>query len=137
MYLLEKQDRTESQLRTKLLDKGFSQEACDEAIAYVKSFHYVDDERYACNYVRYRAHSKSRQQLKLDLLKKGVSREIIASALEEEYEGDERAMICEILVKKKFDPETADYKEKNRITAFLLRRGFALEDIRSCMRYVE
>ncbi|SFP96030.1 regulatory protein [Lachnospiraceae bacterium XBB1006] len=134
MYLLEKQDRTQSQLLAKLREKGFSEEACEEALSYVKSFHYIDDERYARNYIRYRQHTKSRQQLKLDLLKKGIVREDIEAAIAEEYEGNEREMIRKLLLKKHYDPETSDYKEKNRIIAFLMRRGFLMEDIRACMQ---
>ena len=47
MSLLKYMDRTEWQLRDKLSLKGFSEGAIGEAIEYVKSFHYLDDYRYA------------------------------------------------------------------------------------------
>ena len=43
MSLLKYMDRTEWQLRDKLSLKGFSEGAIEEAIEYVKSFHYLDD----------------------------------------------------------------------------------------------
>lgn len=137
LSLLERQDRTESQLLTKLKEKGFPEYACEEAVAYVRSFHYIDDERYARNYIRYRQDSKSRQQLKLELLKKGVEKEVIDLALDEEYENEERDMIFALLRKKKYDPLTADVKEKNRLMGFLLRRGFSASDVKNCMRDME
>ena len=137
LSLLERQDRTESQLLTKLKEKEFPEYACREALSYVKGFHYIDDERFARNYIRYRQENKSRQQLKMDLIKKGVDREIIEDALAEEYVTEERTMIRELLRKKKYDPRTADMKEKNRILAFLMRRGFHLEDCKACMRELE
>lgn len=137
MQLLEKQDRTEKQLFDKLTEKGFPEEAVLEALTYVKSFHYVDDERYARNYISYRQNVKSRNQLKMELLRKGVDKEIIEAVLMEEYEEDERKMIMDLLQKKKFHPETSDVKERNRIMGFLLRRGFSVEDVKHCMKNYE
>ena len=137
LALLERQDRTESQLLSKLAEKGFPEYACEEALAYVKSFHYVDDERFARNYIRYRQDSKSRQQLKLDLIRKGVKKETIDLAMEEEYENEEKDMILALLHKKRFDPATADVKEKNRIMGFLLRIGYSLAEVKECMRQME
>ena len=51
MHLLEKMDRTEQQLRKKLLESEYPEDLAEEAIAYVKRFHYVDDARYADSYV--------------------------------------------------------------------------------------
>ena len=45
MHLLEKMDRSEKQLRGKLAENGYPQEAVDAAISYVASYHYLDDER--------------------------------------------------------------------------------------------
>ena len=49
MHLLEKMDRTEQELRRKLLESEYPEDLTEEAIAYVKSFHYIDDARYADN----------------------------------------------------------------------------------------
>ena len=57
MYLLQKQDRTEKQLRDKLRENGYSEDIIEEAIDYVMSYHYVDDERYAANYVHFNPHT--------------------------------------------------------------------------------
>ena len=48
MHLLERMDRTEKQLRDKLEDGKYPQVCIDEAIAYVRKYHYIDDYRYAC-----------------------------------------------------------------------------------------
>ena len=134
LYLLEKQDRTEYQLLEKLAEKGFAEDVAMEALQYVKAFHYVDDERYARQYVSYRQHTKSRRQLTMDLLRKGVDKEVIDVAIQEEYEGDERKMIQDLLDKRQFDPVHADYRETNRMMAFLLRRGFTMEDVKHCLK---
>ena len=64
LHLLEQMDRTEKQLRDKLLANEYPQSCIDGAIAYVKGFHYLDDSRYASNYVRFSQEKMSRVQMK-------------------------------------------------------------------------
>lgn len=130
MHLLEKMDRTEYQLREKLRQNHYQEEVIDEAVAYVKRFHYVDDLRYACNYVRYHSQSKSRRQLFMELCKRGISREYAEWALQEECgEEDESAKILKWLEKKQYDAGQADAKQKQKMYQFLLRKGFQSGDI--------
>lgn len=82
---------TEQQLREKLKQGGYPQACIDLALEYVKSFHYVDDYRYACTYINYRQDRMSRYQLKVKLYGKGVPGEVIDRALEECYEGTNRS----------------------------------------------
>ena len=60
-------DRTEHQLREKLRASEYPEEVIEEAIEYVKSFHYIDDERYAETFTRYKKEKMSRQQIKQKL----------------------------------------------------------------------
>ena len=137
LYLLEQMDRTEQQLREKLMASEYPQKCIDDAIAYVKHFHYLDDERYAETFTRYKKEKMSRQQIKQKLMQKGVSREIISSAIEEEYDVDEKKHIRAILEKKKFSSEISDESEFRRTYNYLLRRGFRSSDILREMKYVE
>ena len=54
MHLLEDMDRSESALREKLRQGLYPPEAVEAAISYVKSFGYLDDARYAENFVQSR-----------------------------------------------------------------------------------
>lgn len=137
LYLLEKMDRTEQQLREKLLLSEYPSRCVDDAIEYVKSFHYLDDERYAEIYIRYKKHKMSRQQIKQKLMAKGVSRELISNAIEEEYDADEKVQIRNLLEKKRFSSETADEGEFRRVYNYLLRRGFRSSDILKEMKHRE
>lgn len=137
LHLLERMDRTEQQLREKLMASDYPEEVVEEAIAYVKSFHYVDDKRYAENFTRYRKESLSRQQIKQKLMMKGVDRDTIALAIEEEYDADERVHIRKLLEKKHFDGDSKDEGEFRRVYNYLLRRGFRSNDILKEMKCVE
>lgn len=137
MYLLQKKDYTEKQLYDKLKANEYPQDIIESALAYVKSFHYVDDERYAANYVRCNQDSKSILQMKMELQKKGIDREVLASVLEEEVQVSQEAVIMKYLQKKHYDPAVADEGERRRVYQFLLRKGFQSRDILRCMNVSE
>lgn len=136
LFLLEKMDRTEYQLYDKLRQNGYPIECVTAAIEYVKSYHYIDDLRYARTYVRYHQQKKSRQRLKMDLIQKGVAKPTIEQALEEEFASDEREKIKELLEKRRYDAARADARERQRVYQFLLRRGYKSSDILGVMRMI-
>lgn len=137
MHLLERMDRTESQLRTKLKQGFYPEDVIEDAIGYVKSCHYLDDLRYARNYVRSRKDRKSRRMIQAELHTKGISKEWIAKALEEEYpEENEQEQILKWIQKKNYPSETADLKEKQRMYQFLMRKGFCANDILHVLDYL-
>lgn len=134
IYLLKSMDRTEYQLRTKLKQGGYPDEAIDGAIDYVKNLHYIDDNRYAQYYIDGRTGSKSKQQITQDLLRRGISKELIHSIYEQKEPEDETEQIRKWVEKKRVDLETADPKEINRLYGFLMRKGFQASDISRVIR---
>lgn len=134
MHLLERQDRTERQLYDKLKENRYPEVCIESAISYVKRYHYIDDFRYASAYIRYRQEKKSRQKLKLELQAKGIARDVIEEALEEEYVSDDQKKILELLQKRRYSFENADTAEQRKNYQFLLRRGFQSSDILHVMR---
>lgn len=134
MHLLEQMDRSESRLREKLAQGEYPQECIDTAIEYVKSYNYLNDLRYAQTYIRYHMEGMSRQQLTLKLMQKGIGREDIRQALDDEYVDNEENLIMALLDKKHFNPTDMNEKEKQRIYQYILRRGFKSNDILRCMR---
>lgn len=133
LFLLERMDRTEYQLRKKLRENLYPEMIVEDAVAYVKSYRYIDDVRYAQNYIRCSQESKSRLQMKQKLLERGVSAADIACAMQEAYSCGEEVLIRKLLEKKHYDPEEMDRKEKYKIYQYLMRRGFSGEMVRRCM----
>lgn len=134
MHILERQERTEYQLREKLLQCDYPKEAVEDAIIYVKRYHYVDDARYARTFIRYHQENRSRMRIQNDLRQRGVPADIIAASMEEEFASDERQKICRLLEKKGFSAEEADQNERRKMYQFLMRRGFRSSDISAVMR---
>ncbi len=133
IHLLESMDRTQMQLRRKLREGGYPEEVIDRALAYVQERHYQDDVRYAGYYADSRKESHSRRHIVQELMRRGIDRGIAQEAAERAKGSDETETIRRLLMKKNYDPETADGSEKRRIYGFLLRRGFCQEDVRRAM----
>lgn len=123
-------DRTEGTAPEKLLQAEFSPELVEDAIAYVKSYGYIDDERYVRNYIEYRREQKSRRQLEQELqYRKGVPQELIQKVYEDLEPADEKPLIRRFLEKKGYRPEITDEKTRRKLIAALLRKGFRMGDV--------
>ncbi|MCR5716253.1 MAG: RecX family transcriptional regulator [Lachnospiraceae bacterium] len=133
MNLLQSKTYTTKQLTEKLREALYPEEIVQEAISYVTSYHYLDDHRYAREYILYRSEAKSRGRIKQDLMQKGISKEVIEQAYEEALEEDhlpeEIALIKKELKKKHYDAATATYEEKQKLAASLFRKGFSTDKI--------
>lgn len=139
MNLLKGREYTESRLRNKLKEGMYPEKVIAEALDYVTSFHYVDDLRYATAYITAHERTRSRRRIEQDLTARGICREVLERAWARwEAEGgsqDEAAMIGKLLEKRRFCPQNADYKERQRIGSFLVRKGFSSEAVRRAVGF--
>ena len=137
MHLLQKMDRTKWELERKLHESGYPQVVVKRALEYVESFHYIDDKRYAAMYIQSQKTKKGKARIKMELMRKGISAELIAEVFSEtENEIDTREAIRSLIEKKCSYSEEMDEKEKRRLYGFLLRRGFSSSDILSVFREI-
>ena len=138
MHLLEKRPYTERDMRNKLKEGLYDQDSIDEAIDYLKSFGYIDDHAYAIQYIDTYTQNRSVRRLEQDLMKKGISKDVISEVLalkrDEGELGDEESMIRSLLEKRGFDPESADSKTIAKTVRFLYQKGFLPETIARVMR---
>lgn len=137
IHILERTDKTEAQLRRKLEESEYPKEAVESAIAYVTSYGYLDDRRYAEHYIEWKKQGKGKARLKMELVQKGISREIIEEVLESTDFGETREMIRQIILKKRKTDIPMNEKEKQRLYGFLMRKGFSSSDILAVMREEE
>ena len=69
-----------------------------------------------------------------ELYQKGISRADFQKASEEMEAPDEEQQIRQWIVKKRFDAETADRQERDRLIRFFLRRGYGMAVIQRVLR---
>ena len=133
MRLLEYRDRTDSELRSKLADKGYEEAEIEDAMEYVISFGYVNDEKYTENFIYFNKERKSKARIKLDLIKKGICSDIIDRKFEEDpYE--ETGLIKKLIVKRIGNAGEADPEVLLKTRNYLFHKGFRYSDIEEALR---
>lgn len=121
LNLLKDADRTKKQIQDKLKQGYYPEKVIEEAILYAEGFQYIDDERYARNYIE--AHSKemSKRQLIQKLREKGIQQETIDEIIQSTQIEEEIAL--EKLIQKKHI-SSCSIEERKRLYAYLMRKGF-------------
>lgn len=137
LFLLKDMDRTEYQLRQKLKGDLYPEKLIHRVVEWLYSYHYLDDERYAENYVRCHVEKKSRRQMVQDLLQKGVEKQIAEAAVDTQETPNEEVLIRKWIEKKKIDPENASTKDLQKLYGFLLRKGFSPSEVSRVLKGME
>ena len=129
--LLKDRDYPERRLREKLRETGYDESIADAAVESLKEAGYLDDLRYAQSYVRYHMADRSRLRIRQDLMKRGISPEMIGQAFDslegESPENAEEEQIRTLLEKRHFNPDSASFEEKQKMRAFLYGKGYSGE----------
>lgn len=153
LYILRSAARSEAWLRDKLKEEYYPKDVIEQAMDYVKGFHYVDDIRLAESYIRCRIREKSKREIAQQLYRKGIAKETVQVAFEtieaeyKAYESEEECpeleAIRRFLRKKGFYllEEQEDrikykefsYEEKQKLAASLLRKGFGINEIKKVL----
>ena len=137
MNLLKNRTYTKAQLKDKLLQGGYPEQIADIAVDYVVSYRYVDDEQYVRDFIEYNREKKSRKRIQLDLMHKGIPEQLFQDIWEDMAGDDEEAIEREQIIywmnKKHFCPQEATFEEKQKMMAFLYRKGFSINNIRSIL----
>lgn len=133
MNLLLYRDRSIKELRERLTEAGFSSEAVGAAMEYVSSFGYLNDRRYAENYVYSMRTKKSKAVIIRELEDKGIDDNLIEEAAAE-LEDDESERIYQMLVAKAGDPHKMDDRELRRMFGYIGRKGFSSGDFWKAVR---
>jgi regulatory protein len=133
MNLLQKKSFAEGELARKLTEGGYPEEIVGSALSYVKSYGYIDDVRYASDYIRYHSsQGRGKNRIRMELMQKGVSETDFDKAWSQTEElgliEESSEAIHKLLEKKHYSPDM-DTADRNRIAAFLMRRGYSSEDI--------
>ena len=130
--LLARRDFCSSELAARLSSQGFDQQAIGSAVQELRDRHYLDDVRYARQFVTVhaeRGHGPVR--IRHDLVALGVGERQIDSALDERTDWATRA---QTLRARRFGAEPPHvWAEKARQARFLKYRGFSDDDIRSAL----
>jgi regulatory protein len=130
--LLAAKPRSVEELRERLLEKAWADEAAVEyALAKLKEYGYLDDERFAFGFASYRVKQKpvGRQRLARDLQTKKIPKETAEAALELVYqETPEEELIARAIAKRvRLRGRPTTRQETKSLYDHLLRLGFSYD----------
>lgn len=128
--LLSRRDHSRWELARKLRQKGAAPDEIEPLLEELEAFGYLDDERFCRNFIRYRSQkawglSRYRQELQ----SRGVSSDLVSRILEDSEEISDQTQILKL--ERLIGREVERGKEKQKIVAAMLRRGFASQRVRA------
>ena len=132
LNFLSYRQRTGQEVRRKLVERGFSPQVVEAALARLAAVRLVDDEAFVAAYVRDRiAHRPMGvRRMIQELYLKGIAREVALPVIEEtlrEEETDERTLAERVVAKKRRTLTSKARDEavlRRRLRDHLIRRGF-------------
>jgi len=132
MALLARRDYATLELRTRLADRGFSDEAVAAAITELTRERLLDDARYAHNYVTYHAgRGQGPIRIAAELRRYGVDAAAVDAALEN---GPDWQALARNVCRARFGAQPpSDWSQKARQARFLQYRGFSSDHIRAAV----
>jgi regulatory protein len=87
LRFLAHRSRTVSEVRGRLLSRGFSAQETEAALEYLREFRYLDDAEYCREYIRYgRSKGRGPHRLQSGLEEKGVDAALARKILEENFD---------------------------------------------------
>lgn len=134
LNILKRMDKTRYEVITKLRQAGYNEDIIDKTLEYIDKYNYIDDGRYARQYIRFKRDDKSKKEIKYLLLKKGISKDVIEEALIEEYKSEETALV-KAINKKRRGKDELSAKEKRRLIVNLYNKGYKMDLIKKHLKF--
>lgn len=141
LNLLKNKDYAQEELTRKLRDSHYPSEAIDQAVHYAIQYGYIDDYRYASNYVAFKADGRSRRQIVSFLQGKGIAPMLIEQVCEEYYSenSDTELQLVIRQMKKKLsrvNPADFSFEQRQKLLGYFYRKGFRSDVIKKALDIV-
>lgn len=130
--------RSQKELEKKLKEKGFDDSIIKKTFKKLKEYNYLDDKKFAKNWLRWRKLSgKGKFVVSWELKQKGIKEEIIKETLKKYSVADEFKIALEMAEKKKRSfKNLKPLERKQKLAQFLASRGFGWETISRVLREI-
>lgn len=128
--LISYRSRSRGEVRERLTQKhGHSGEIVEEVIARLVELEYLDDGEFARSVAHQKADKYGPRRITFDLERAGVSRELVARAVEEEFSGRDEYAEARKAVNGRYNIETCGDRDAlaRKVYGFLARRGYTSE----------
>lgn len=123
---ISKSQKTKKQVLEYLQKKGYDEDTSLYVLSKLEEYHFVDDEIFAKNYIKYKNKTNGSKKIKMELKQKGIDDDLVNSAIEN-YAHDRDGI--EDVAQKYLKNKERDIKTKQKAYRHLLSRGYSYEDI--------
>lgn len=139
---LSRRDMSISELKRRLIARGYPEELAGETVSRLREAGYLDDRRFARQWAEaaIRNGRGFGPRLRLELARQRVPEDIAGEVLAQlSAEYDEMEILSALLARKfsGFTPSSATDREKRRVIQYLQRRGFSSTAIFNAFRMTE
>lgn len=137
LYLLGRRARSKRDLLDKLRAKEYGEEEITETLAKLEQNQLIDDSRFAHNYAedKVRIYRRGRHRIALELIHKGINKEIVQAVTKEIKPEDELTAAKSLLEGKKRQWSHLTERQRfERSVSLLQRRGFSGAVIREALQ---
>lgn len=133
LFLLERRPFSTYMLREKLNQSDYPETVVEQVILFLQQYHYLDDAEYVSMYVDTYSGKKSRKQIVYDLIRKGISKDIIDLHFEES-EYSERECFEKQFEKYTKGRDLEDRMVKQKIFRYFYGKGFQISLIEEALK---
>jgi len=135
LKLIEFKDRTEKELRGRLLEKGYDENSVEDEIEFLKNYGYVNDARFAEHFTSDAINIKKwgKMRIRTELARKGIDSEIIENTIEDAFSECDDDRVFSMMKTRFANSDFSNIKERTRIFNFYMRRGFSPDEIKGAM----
>lgn len=128
--LISRRMHSEKEIRDYGFRKKWSKNDTEKVVERLHDRGYLNDEKFAQNFVATRAKLQnfSRRKMEIELMKRGIDKEIRDKVLRENDEFDEQNSLNKLVAKK-----IGRYEDERKFISYLMRQGFNYGDIRDAI----
>ncbi len=137
---LTSRSRTQQEVIDYLTEKGFDNEAINISIDRLKGYQFIDDNRYASNFIKNKSQSqlKGKRLIQQELFSKGVDEDIIEESLTSYSSTDELENAIKIGTQYFFSKKNLPYNQiKQKLSNKLITKGYSWEIVSECLQNIE
>lgn len=137
--IIERSNKTEKQIKDKLLEKEYDLDSITQAIEFLKEYKFIDDYIYASSYIRDKIKVQGSKKIKYSLIQKGINKDIIEELLNGVDNEEEKSTAFEIGKKKYMQitkSENDKYKIWNKLARFLVSKGYDYSLVNSVIKEI-
>lgn len=135
LYLLERRPYSVSELRDKLTRNRYPEQIVEQVIAFLEKYGYLDDAEYARMYMNTYISKRSFKQMSFELLRKGVSKDMIDACIEELDVTEQDGFTRQFLRYTK-GKDLRDYTVRQKVFRYFYSKGYAASMIEEAVNHL-